>query len=333
MYPEVINWARFEKGDVVTEPISLVLSKELGVPVNVITLSSPKERNVSLANGQIHMCFISNTNYFDSMRGVYYESNVFDPWDTSFGPPRFRLMFAGFTMVGSPVVRVDSNINTIRDLKGKKIALANAYPSVAINGLAGLAFGGLTSNDVQLVPVGSYTDGIEKLLQGLVDAAYSSPTGRAAELAVSDPGLRWIPMPHSDNEAWERFWAIRPFLKKVVYDKGLMEGKPLEMFKAEYMLLSMDFQSEDCIYQTTKVMHENYYKFKDEVTPLGTEQVNIERTLDLQNYEDILIPYHSGFINLAKDLGLWTKQHAEYQVKALKDQEYWIASWRSKYKK
>jgi hypothetical protein len=45
MLPRVINWVKFEKGDVVTEPISLVLSDELGIPVNVITLPSPKERN------------------------------------------------------------------------------------------------------------------------------------------------------------------------------------------------------------------------------------------------------------------------------------------------
>jgi len=215
----------------------------------------------------------------------------------------------------------------------KTVALANKYPSVAINALAGLAFGGLALTDIKVVNVGTFTTGLEMLVEGKVDAAYGSPTGLAAELAVKPPGLRWLPMPHDDNEAWQRFWKVRPFLEKAVYDKGLMEDKPLDMFKAEYMLVTMDFQGDEFVYEVTKALHESYPRFKDKVVPLGTEQVNIARTLDLRNYQAVWVPYHSGLIRLARELELWTAQHDEYQAKALPDQEHWIGAWQAMHSK
>jgi TRAP transporter TAXI family solute receptor len=243
-------------------------------------------------------------------------------------------MMAGYTPVGSAVVRANSDIYKVSDLKGKTVAIADAYPSIALNAQAVLAFGGLTPDDVKVVRAGSYSNAIEMLGEGVVDACASNVTTRkVVELAATPAGIRFLPLPHDDTKGWERFWKIRPQHKKVVYDKGLMEGKPLEMFAALYMLLTMDFQSEDFVYTVARAIHQNYPKFKDKVTPLGTEQVTMERTLDLETFNRVLIPYHPGLIKLAKELGLWKQQHDEYQAKAIRDQEHWIAAWKTKYGK
>lgn len=61
------------------------------------------------------------------MRGVYYDGTVFEPWDPDFGLPKFRLMFAGFTMVGSAVVRANSDISDKR-FEGKTCCFSQCLP-------------------------------------------------------------------------------------------------------------------------------------------------------------------------------------------------------------
>ncbi len=60
-----------------------------------------------------------------------------------------------------------TQIYQISDLRGKSVALASAYPSVAIDALAGLVLGGLALENVKIVPAGSFTGGLEMLLKSL----------------------------------------------------------------------------------------------------------------------------------------------------------------------
>ena len=69
----------------------------------------------------------------------------------------------------------DSGINSIADLKGKRVvAEYGAFASSSITAAALLASAGLTTADVTVVTVGSYPQGVKAVQEGRADAAVAS---------------------------------------------------------------------------------------------------------------------------------------------------------------
>lgn len=117
-------------------------------------------------------------------------------------------------LLPSPVglmVRADSGIATIADLKGKRVAWgvpAQASLQPYIEGA--LANGGLTASDVKTVPVSSIANGVAALVSGNVDATLFALRGGAvveADSAVG--GIKWLPF-DAAPEAVQRMTAIAP---------------------------------------------------------------------------------------------------------------------------
>ena len=73
------------------------------------------------------------------------------------------------------VTTKDSGINTIADLKGKRVVVDyGAFASSSITASALLASAGLTKDDVKRVTVGSYPQGVKAVQEGRADAAVAS---------------------------------------------------------------------------------------------------------------------------------------------------------------
>lgn len=71
----------------------------------------------------------------------------------------------------SLVTLPDSKINSLKDLKGKKIAITNPKSSSEMILLLEMEKEGLAPGDIQRVAAGGYTQGLTMLKQGAVDAA------------------------------------------------------------------------------------------------------------------------------------------------------------------
>ena len=103
-------------------------------------------------------------------------------------------------MRGSPlrsslIVKKDSPIKTVGDVKGKRVT--GEYPAqlaVWYNVFGALSNGGSTWNDVKVVPVPAVNEGVDALVQGRADVtthAIGSAKIREADAAV---GIRYIPL-------------------------------------------------------------------------------------------------------------------------------------------
>jgi TRAP-type uncharacterized transport system substrate-binding protein len=84
--------------------------------------------------------------------------------------PNARLVLRGGPNVVGLLVRKDSPIKTIQDIRGKR--MTGEYPAhiaVWYNMFGHLASAGLTWNDVKIVPVPAVNEGVDALVQGRAD--------------------------------------------------------------------------------------------------------------------------------------------------------------------
>src|ERR671922_1835314 len=107
--------------------------------------------------------------------------------------PNTRLIMRGSPLQVSLVVRKDSTIKTIQDVKGKRVT--GEYPAnIAIwyHVFTGLANGGLTWDDVKVVPVPAVNDGVDALVQGRADAANHAVGVAKVKEADAAIGVRYL---------------------------------------------------------------------------------------------------------------------------------------------
>ncbi|MGH7833157.1 MAG: TAXI family TRAP transporter solute-binding subunit, partial [Candidatus Binatia bacterium] len=107
--------------------------------------------------------------------------------------PNSRLIMRGSPLRSSLIVRKDSPIKTILDVKGKRVT--GEYPAqlaVWYNVFGSLSNGGLAWNDVKVVPVTAVNEGVDALVQGRADVtthAIGSAKVKEADAAI---GIRYI---------------------------------------------------------------------------------------------------------------------------------------------
>jgi TRAP transporter TAXI family solute receptor len=224
------------------------------------------------------------------------------------GPQKIRMAWKGGPTFLALGVRGKSDINTIQDLKGKKVGVyAGSEGFIS----AYLAFGGLTLDDVKVIPATGFGGALTQLSEGRIDAALvSTATPVAYEMDESPGGLRYLPLPRSDKEGWKRLQTIYPALLPYTVPQNIgtksawgveMSGFP----KGNFVYADQD---DVIAYAIAKVYAEGYeeYKAKHSHLPFWT----IDSALDIF---DVPTPYHTGTIKYFKEKGLWTPEHEQWQ--------------------
>src|SRR6266511_4413420 len=107
--------------------------------------------------------------------------------------PNIRLIMRGSPLSVSLVVKKDSPIKTVYDVKGKRVT--GEYPAnVAIwfHLFAGLASAGYTWDDVKVVPVPAVNDGVDAIVQGRADVTNHAIGAAKVREADASTGVRYI---------------------------------------------------------------------------------------------------------------------------------------------
>jgi ABC-type nitrate/sulfonate/bicarbonate transport system substrate-binding protein len=108
--------------------------------------------------------------------------------------PNVHVVMRGAPLLVRLVVRKDSPIKTIQDIKGKR--MTGEYPAHIAdwdNMFGHLASAGLTWNDVKVIPVPAVNEGMDTLAQGRADVtehampAQDPPTPSAQPVARMEP--------------------------------------------------------------------------------------------------------------------------------------------------
>jgi hypothetical protein len=241
-------------------------------------------------------------------------------WDwKKYGPQAIQIVWSGPPITPALLTRGDSSLNSVADLKGKKVPFLAGGLAIMKSVESALAFGGLTWDDVQKVKVSSMRALLGGIVDGSVDVTWSVPFTPAAQtLANGRHGIKWIPIPKADKAGWKRLNAIAPWVRPVNISvgPGLSKEKPVQVGGYPNSIYAYDFLREDIVYAVVKAMHKGYGVMKDMHPDL--KRWSIDQAFNMNWMSEI--PYHKGAVKYFKEIGRWTPEHEKWQKRQLADQ-------------
>jgi hypothetical protein len=212
---------------------------------------------------------------------------------------RAAITMYGFQM--GPFVRKDSNINSIADLKGKRVPSGWAQQTGNLpHSIAVLAAGGLTYNDVQQIPEVNVVRAADDFKAGKLDMfffAVGAP--KVAEVAAGVGGLRYLGFT-KDQEG--KLKAVRPeyYLSPVnpaPYIAGV--DAPTLAQTIDVVVSAGAHVKDEVVYQFVKAMREH----KKELVE-GHPNFNRFDEAEAGKLQARL-PHHPGAVKYFRDVGIW----------------------------
>jgi TRAP transporter TAXI family solute receptor len=278
-------------------------------------------RNIPLRDGKVPFSANGVGGSYLAQEGVY-EFGARD-W----GPQAVRSVILNNSDALLTIVTAkDANINTIADIKGKRVAWVVGAPSLNQNITALLAFGGLTWNDVQKVEFGGFGQAMDAIVNNQVDAAFSSTiSGQAYKIASSPRGIRYPTFAHSDKDGWARVNKVAPFFVPAFGSEGADLSKDKKAEAATYpypVLMTMQATEADLVYNMTKAMVDLFDEYKDGAP--GNVGWDLKRQVFAW-----AIPVHEGAVRYYKERGVWTAEHDKHNAALIKRQETLAAAWKA----
>lgn len=202
-------------------------------------------------------------------------------------------------------VRADSDIKSLKDLKGKRISGGfNAQKTIKRIISAHLANAGLTYDDVTEVLTPNVRSSASDFIAGKTDALFFA-VGSAAvkQAAASVGGLRVLPVDNSP-EAMKRTDALLPGAYTLeVKPAANIEGisKPTELVAFDMVFFTGPKMSDDIVYDVTKALHNGKADLTKSFRPFNL--------LDPSKMAKPVIgaQFHPGAIKYYKEIGLMPK--------------------------
>ncbi len=243
-------------------------------------------------SGEIDIGFANAAEVYDAFHGV----GTFDKKPN----PKIRTMAVIFPIKAGLFVRANSDIKSIKDMKGKSIAYGLTSQEIVRKTVdAMLATGGLTIADLKPVMVPNVVRGADDLAAGRVDiAVFAIGSAKVAEVDAA-VGVRFIPLDHSPAaEAALKKEFPTGYIAKLEPAPNLAGVKePMYTMYYDYTILAGADVPADRIKAITKIVAEN----RDGLAqgqPLYKDMTN-DRL-----YVDIKVPYHPGAIAYFNEKGI-----------------------------
>jgi len=200
-------------------------------------------------------------------------------------------------------VRKDSPIQSIADLKGKRVPSEWVQQTgVLPHTTAVLAAGGITYNDVVKVPEVNVVRAADDFKAGKLDLLFFAVGApKVAEVAASVGGLRLLPMsPLSDSE--KRMKAVRPeYYYSTVNPAPHIAGvdKPSPVQTIDVVVGVGAHVSDTVVYQFVKAMRENK-------KGLAAGHPNFNRFDETEaGKQQPSLPHHPSAIKYFREVGIW----------------------------
>jgi uncharacterized protein len=224
------------------------------------------------------------------------------------GPqPNVRMAATLMPMWVALHVRKDSNIRSIKDLKGKRVPSGfHAQKAIHRSIEAHLANAGLTYNDVKQVPTPNAARGAEDFGNGKTDALFFA-LGSAAvmEVATKVGGLRVLPLDDSP-EAIARMQKVNAQLYvSEVMPGPTMEGVtgPTKVGTQDTVIYTHVKVSDDLVYKVVKAIYENR---EDLVATFAAFRTFTLKRMPMPVKD---VDFHPGAIKFYKEVGLWPSKN------------------------
>lgn len=245
-----------------------------------------------------------------ALRGPQFKIGGRNPFPHT---PGARLVMNGSPFLVGLLVRKDSPVKNVYDVKGKR--MTGEYPAhlaVWYNMFGHLASAGLAWTDVKVVPVPAVNEGVDALVQGRADVtehALNSAKVKEADAAV---GVRHVSLDcTADGE--KRLRAAVPGY----YPRWIKAGTAAAVVE-DTCFIAYDLYltagkgvPDDLVESTLRSIWDNVEKLGP-IHPIFREWTR-ERAVTTE----MTIPYHPAAVRFYKERGAWKPEHDALQQKLL----------------
>jgi uncharacterized protein len=227
--------------------------------------------------------------------------------------PNARLVMRGAPLLVALVVRKDSPLKSVHDIKGKRVT--GEYPAqlaVWYNLFGHLATAGLTWSDVKVVPVPAANEGVDALVQGRADVALHALNSAKVREADSTVGVRHLSSDCSPQGAERLSRAVPGY-----YTRLMKTGSALAVVEDtcviayDIYLTTHKAAPDQVVAGVLKSAWDNVEKL-DSVHPIFKEWTR-ERAVAA----DVTMPYHPAAAQFYKEQKLWSAKMDETQKKLI----------------
>jgi len=224
-----------------------------------------------------------------------------------------RLIMRGSPLRSSLIVRKDSPIKNIGDVKGKRVT--GEYPAqlaVWYNVFGSLSNGGLTWNDVKVVPVPAVNEGVDALVQGRADVtthAIGTAKVKEADAAI---GIRYISLDCSKQGEARIKKAVPGYYLSVV-KAGSFTGIVEDTCAYTYDIYLVGHKAlpDAVVRNVLQAIWVNIEKLPQFHPGFG--EWTKSRAVD----SEVTLPYHPAAARYYKESGAWPAKMDEVQKRLL----------------
>jgi TRAP transporter TAXI family solute receptor len=226
------------------------------------------------------------------------------------------ITFGEYSSVGHWIVRADSDIQSIPDLKGKRVMCVR--PKQALyqdNWKATLAAYGMTEKDIVAKPALGQRDACAALREGRTDAFFhhsAAPGPAFMELALTTP-IRLIPL---SEAAFKQVKEKCPWVSAYVVRAGTYKGQTKDALQTATFsgIVARNDLPDDLVYNIAKAIDENIDQLR------SVHKAFRKWTMKGLVNGPVTCPYHAGALKYYKEKGLVTpeslKTHEELLAKS-----------------
>ena len=217
----------------------------------------------------------------------------------------FRGLFTGITSAFQIVVRDDSPIQSIADLKGQRLGTAALNDGGDIMARVALEAYGLTYKDGKSVRHLALGELANAFKDGFVDAFMAGggvPMSSVVDVTLAKK-CRLIPL---QEDKLEKLLQKHPEYTRSMIQKGTYKGteKDILSFGTRTALVTLSSTSDDLVYQITRAVLENTAELAA-IHPQGQTYNPQEALSGIRT-----IPIHPGAIKYYREKGVWEKRPA-----------------------
>lgn len=227
---------------------------------------------------------------------------------------KLRLALPGPPLLLGFIVPTGSELRGLPDLRERRVP--GEYPNTRpmyFDGVAMLSTAGMTWDDLSVLPVASFRDGIQALIEGRADAAIASVgSGLTEQADASLGGIRFLSLPGGEAVS-EQMWEEEPGFHAVLVSKGSATGVTEDMWlagKEAYLTANADVEA-DAVYAVVSLLWREMARLAD-VHPIFAEWNEAQ-----MSNAKVTIPFHEGTVRLLKEQGRWTPEHDRVQQELL----------------
>ncbi len=275
--------------------VAKLITQKTGIQARVQPHSGNNAYLPAVNAGEIDMANLNQMEMGEALNGI----GIFKGQKLS----NLRVMHVMAVMKAMWFVAKDSPINSLRDLKGKKIpGKWSAQRTIKFNTEAQFANAGISYDDMEVLPVASVSRGADDFIQGRVDAFfYGIGAGKTRQAGAKVGGLKILGLDPSP-EAIARFkrkliGGYPVLLKPSKMNYGVL--KPTWVSAMDTFYVTNKDVSDKIIYQVVKALYSGKKDLVKSFKPLVSFQPQRMATK---------LPgatFHPGAIKFYKEVGLW----------------------------